>query len=149
MTALSMNDGIKIFANKEKFKRHECNIFADMNDKVYNREWKVTKTLSFLPRHCGNNCEPVASRMSRSCVCRKRKEHEEDFYEADWKFSKSSDRSCGDGNSMIRLMKKWSNNDVVKGEKGEEGPVVQQDSDYKVRVLLRIVFFIYFYLEII
>ena len=38
MTALSMNDGIKIFANKEKFKRHECNIFADMNDKVYNRE---------------------------------------------------------------------------------------------------------------
>ena len=109
----------------------------------------MTKTLSFLPRHCGNNCEPVASRMSRSCVCRKRKEHEEDFYEADWKFSKSSDRSCGDGNSMIRLMKKWSNNDIVKGEKGEEGPVVQQDSDYKVRVLLRIVFFINFYLEII
>ena len=30
---------------------------------------------------------------------------------------------------MILLMKKWSNNEVVKGE---EGPVVQQDSDYKV-----------------
>ena len=78
-----------------------------------------------LPRHCGNNCQPAASEMSRSCVCRKRKEHEEDFYEADWKFSKSSDRSGGDGNSMILLMKKWSN-------KGEEGTVVQQDPDYKV-----------------
>ena len=70
--------------------------------------------------------------MSRSCVCRKRKEHEEDFYEADWKFSKSSDRSGGDGNSMILLMKKWSNNDVVKGEEGEEGTVLQQDFDRKV-----------------
>ena len=65
-------------------------------------------------------------------MCRKRKEHEEDFYEADWKFSKSSDRSCGDGNSMILLMKKWSNNEIVKGEEGEEGGVVQQESDYKV-----------------
>ena len=85
-----------------------------------------------LPRHCGNNCQPVASQMSRSCVCRKRKEHEEDFYEADWKFSKSSDSSGGDGNSMILLMKKWSNNEIVKGEEGEEGGVVQQESDYKV-----------------
>jgi len=93
---------------------------------LFSKPWLASQEM-----HCGNNCEPVASRMSRSCVCRKRKEHEEDFYEADWKFSKSSDRSCGDGNSMIRLMKKWSNNDVVKGEKGEEGPVVQQDSDYK------------------
>ena len=62
-------------------------------------------------------------------MCRKRKEHEEDFYEADWKFSKSSDKSCGDGNSMILLMKKWSNNEVARGE---ERIVVQPDSDYKV-----------------
>ena len=65
-------------------------------------------------------------------MCRKRKEHEEDFYEADWKFSKSSDRSCGDESSMVLLMKKWSNNEIVKGEEGEEGSVVQQESDYKV-----------------
>lgn len=90
---------------------------------LFSKPWLASQEM-----HCGNNCEPVASRMSRSCVCRKRKEHEEDFYEADWKFSKSSDRSGGDGNSMILLMKKWSNNEVVKGE---EGPVVQQDSDYK------------------
>ena len=128
-------------------KTKNCRIvkyFADKNDKVYNRVVlrRYEKMInSPLPRHCGNNCQPVASQMSRSCVCRKRKEHEEDFYEADWKFSKSSDSSGGDGNSMILLMKKWSNNEIVKGEKGEEGPVVQQDSDYKVRVLLRIGFY--------
>ena len=33
---------------------------------------------------------------------------------------------------MILLMKKWSNNDVVKGVEGEEGTVLQQDSDSKV-----------------
>ena len=30
---------------------------------------------------------------------------------------------------MVLLMKKWSNNEVGRGE---EGTVVQQDSDYKV-----------------
>ena len=129
-----MNDGTELkywqfsFANKENLKLQEGKIFADVNDELYYDRALEQWLNSPLPRHCANNCEPAASEMSRSCVCRKRKEHEEDFYEADWKFSKSSDRSGGDGNSMILLMKKWSNNEVVKGE---EGPVVQPDSDYK------------------
>lgn len=73
--------------------------------------------------YCGNNCELVApiNQLARGCVCRKRKDHEEDFYENDCKFSKSSDR-IGDGNSMTLLIQKWANN-----------PVVQEDSDPEVR----------------
>ena len=60
-------------------------------------------------------------------MCRKRKDHEEeDFYENDFKFSKSSNGS-GDGNSMSFLLHKWANNHVVKGFN-----VVQEGSDHEV-----------------
>ena len=64
----------------------------------------VTNAWSDL-RSCGHNCELVRplSQISRSCLCRKRKEHEEDLYEHDCKFSKSSNQN-EDGNSMKFLI---------------------------------------------
>ena len=61
------------------------------------------------------------NQIARGCVCRKRKEHEEDFYEHDCKFSKSSS-SGGDGNSMKLLIQKWANNHVVKASVVQEDP---------------------------
>ena len=86
----------------------------------------VTNVWSDL-RSCGHNCELVRplSQISRSCLCRKRKEHEEDLYEHDCKFSKSSNQN-EDGNSMKFLIQKWAKNQVVKAN------VVQEDSEYEV-----------------